>query len=128
MKRAITNMTDVPNSQAEAHTMKHRTLILAGALLAVIPAMALAQSQKPKNVYKLTKLSTSEAIVTCQNGADPAIKRVSGDSIIVSCGPSIRAKWDGKQFTCPTGLYVWPDDLIPRTPRQAFCATYPLQD
>jgi hypothetical protein len=94
-------------------------------LLAAVAAFA---DSKPKNVYKLTHLSTSEAIVTCQNGADPTIRKVSANALLVSCGASLKATWDGKRFTCPQGMFVWADEseAVAGKDDFAYCGTYPL--
>lgn len=56
--------------------------ILASLFLATV----VLANDKPKNIYKLTHLSASEAILTCQNGADPTFKRLTGNAMMVSCG------------------------------------------
>ena len=53
-------------------------------ILSLIAVSAHAQ-QKPKNVYKVTHLSTSEAIITCQNGVQPTFKPLTKGAVIVSC-------------------------------------------
>jgi hypothetical protein len=91
-------------------------------------AVCYAQSSKPKNVYKLTHLSPSEAIITCQNGADPTFKNLTGNAVMVSCGPSLRATWDGKKFTCPAGLFVWADQTEATEGKDdyAYCGAFPV--
>jgi hypothetical protein len=87
-----------------------------------------AQTEKPKNIYKLTHLSRSEAIVTCQNGADPTFKRLTGNAVMISCGADLKAKWNGKEFICPDNMFVWADEsesINDKTSR-AYCADYPL--
>jgi len=100
--------------------------IAIGTLLVVIAASA---NDKPKNVYKLTHLSTSEALITCQNGADPTIKSVSRNVIVVSCGAELKATWDGTRFTCPKGMFVWADESEAAAGKDdfAYCGAYPLQ-
>lgn len=55
------------------------------ASLVLLFAVAIFAGDKPKNVYKLFHLSTTEIGITCQNGADPTGRKV-GDLVIISCG------------------------------------------
>ena len=40
---------------------------------------------RPKPVYKVMKLSTSEVGISCLNGGDPTGKKI-GNVLIISCG------------------------------------------
>ena len=95
-------------------------------LASLLLASAVYANDKPKNVYKLTHLSTSDAIVTCQNGADPTFKHLTNNAVVVSCGAEIKAAWNGKQFTCPAGMFVWPDEHEEGKQDTAYCGAYPL--
>ena len=84
--------------------MKATFIGLIAVFTLLVATVAVFAGDKPKNVYKLTHLSTSEAIVTCQNGADPTIRKVSATALLVSCGAEIKATWNGKAFVCPKGM------------------------
>jgi hypothetical protein len=59
---------------------------------ALFAALALAAAgcgaQKMKNQYKVTRFNPWEVGVSCENGADPTTKNVSG-VLIVSCGNNV---------------------------------------
>lgn len=102
--------------------------ILAVLLLAVA-ANAADSPAKPKKVYKVTGLSATEALITCQNGADPTFKNVTGNVVVVSCGATVKAKWDGKRFVCPDSApYVWADEgeALNGKSDYVYCGTEPL--
>jgi len=107
-----------------------RKAIKTGIFISLVFSAGGFANDKPKNVYKLTHLSANEAIVTCQNGADPTIKNITPNALLVSCGASIKASWDGtqKKFVCPKGLFVWPDEKEGPVSKDDFvyCGTYPL--
>lgn len=99
--------------------------ILAGLVLAT----AVYANDKPKNVYKVTKLTTSEVILTCQNGADPTFKNLTGNAVMLSCGASIKAVWNGKQFTCPAEApFIWADEpeALNGKDDYVYCGTHAL--
>jgi hypothetical protein len=98
-------------------------------LASLLLASAVYANDKPKNVYKLTHLSASEAIVTCQNGADPTFKNLTGNAVLVSCGATIRAEWDGKKFVCPASApFQWADEgeALKGSDAFVYCGTHPL--
>ena len=41
--------------------------------------------EREKLIYKATKLSTSDVMVTCRNGAEVQVKKVSEKIVILSC-------------------------------------------
>jgi hypothetical protein len=95
---------------------------------ALILTSAVYAQEKPKRVYKLVNLSPSEFIVTCANGGDPTQRRLTNSTIVISCGPSLRATWDGKKFTCPAGLFVWADQTEATEGKDdfAYCGAFPV--
>lgn len=109
----------------DAHLTCEKRSNMKKAILASLLFASVVYADKPKNIYKLIHLSPTEAIITCQNGADPTVRKTSDASIVVSCGASIKASWNGKSFTCPAGMYVWPDDPI-EGKTNAYCGTHPL--
>jgi len=54
--------------------------------IALFGATAYAQTPKLKYMYKLTHLSVTEAVITCQNGGDPTFKHLTPTAVMVSCG------------------------------------------
>lgn len=56
------------------------------AVVLLASAVTVASQQKVKNVYKLTHVSTTDAILTCQNGNVPTFKQLTNNAIMVSCG------------------------------------------
>lgn len=59
--------------------------VIAVSLLLVASTVAAQTVVKIKNVYKLTHLSPSEAIVTCLNGAEPTFKKLATSTVMLSC-------------------------------------------
>lgn len=106
--------------------MKTKTAI---AILA-FASIAIAGPTKSKTAYKIVKLSPSEAIVTCQNGADPTYKLVTSTSMLVSCGASLRATWNGTAFSCPKGMNIWADETeaIAGKDDYVYCSTSKLTE
>jgi hypothetical protein len=51
----------------------------------LVATVAVFAADKPKNIYKLFHLSTTEIGITCQNRADPTGRKV-GELVIISCG------------------------------------------
>ena len=98
-------------------------------LASLLFATAIYANDKPRNIYKLTHLSSSEAIITCQNGADPTFKNLTGNAVMVSCGADLKATWDGKKFVCPAGMFVWADEseAVAGKDDFAYCGSYPLK-
>lgn len=68
-----------------------RIRILAATVL-LIAAIA-AYADKPKAIYKVTRLSVSQVGISCLNGADPTGNKV-GDMVIMSCTCSKQAKFE----------------------------------
>jgi hypothetical protein len=62
--------------------MKLTRYIVASALLC---ALCSAATDKPKPIYKITRLSVTEVGISCLNGADPTGRKI-GDTVIMSCG------------------------------------------
>jgi hypothetical protein len=60
----------------------NRTIITLATLLLLGTGYA---ADKPKNIYKVTHLSTTEVGISCLNGADPTGRKF-GDVVIMSCG------------------------------------------
>lgn len=60
-----------------------RAKVAAAAVLILVAAAVAAD--KPKALYKVTRLSVSEVGISCLNGGDPAGKKI-GDTVIMSCG------------------------------------------
>lgn len=59
-----------------------RNLIL---LSIVLLAGSLDASDKPKAIYKILRISTTELGIVCQNGADPTGRKL-GQLLVISCG------------------------------------------
>ena len=53
---------------------------------ALLVLTVVASADKLKNLYKVTHLSTTEFVVTCQNGGDPTFKHLTPTSVLMSCG------------------------------------------
>jgi hypothetical protein len=80
-------------------------------IVAMFVASTVSAAPKPKKVYKVTPVSDAEIIVVCSNGADPTFKAVTSGAVLVSCGATVKATWDGTKFTCPASApYVWADE------------------
>jgi len=110
--------------------MFKQAMVLGMILASAVSASPQQKQVKPKNVYKLVPLSTSEAIITCQNGGDPTFKHLTNNTVMISCGPTLKAKWDGQKFTCPDGFFVWADEgeAIAGKDDYAYCGSYPLKE
>ena len=59
--------------------------LYAGITLLLMIGSAAIASERAKNVYKTTHLSTTQVGISCQNGADPTGRKI-GDLLIISCG------------------------------------------
>lgn len=55
-------------------------------LACLLVAASAVSADKPKNLYKVTHLSSTEMVITCQNGGDPTFKHLTPTSVLMSCG------------------------------------------
>lgn len=60
-----------------------RKVIVLGCLLGIGIG---AGAATVKSLYKVTRLTVTEFIVTCQNGGDPTFKHLTPTSVLMSCG------------------------------------------
>jgi hypothetical protein len=55
------------------------------AVMILFCAMCDAAADRPKPIYKITRLTTTQVGISCLNGADPTGRKI-GDMVIMSCG------------------------------------------
>jgi hypothetical protein len=55
--------------------------------LLVLLGTLFAASDKPKPIYKITRLTQTQVGISCLNGADPTGRKI-GDMVIMSCSYS----------------------------------------
>jgi hypothetical protein len=92
-------------------------------LIASSAVFAQSPEPKSKNLYKTFKLSTSEMVFSCQNGANPMIKHLADSTIVVSCPDptALKATWDGTHFICPPNApYLWADESEALAGKEAY--------
>lgn len=54
-------------------------------IVVVVLAGVLNASDRPKALYKVLRISTTEVGIVCENGGDPTGKKI-GQLLVISCG------------------------------------------